>query len=386
MLWFLIRFFIPKWVMGLNWYDMNTINTAIIPKLDKFKTSALFKSMGYVVETLYNRSKTDRINLFEVPLHTVSDSNDQGVDSMGQLVGTHGEILTKGWDSMIMTGDMAMLSTDEYGEQGPADKFIDLVMLRRNSKQDGIAEGIRKSMWRRVVCVPTSKLGYMRMNGFFDMYYTNTAITASAGRSALPIGAAGTTFHNINSLIYPIWQPYVWDATTFGGTPGTRAGIASDPDSPTFILNMIDLVVTYLESRKVKPSEGCVSVGASLFSIIGSVIQKQDHRVPDGKYAAKLGYTSINYKEYDIVRDDGMSENQADNTDGWIAGISLKDLDLTFATADKISAGPYRQPTNAVYFEAQILSKRQFVAHALNTSCFIINVFNQKGYIPAFTG
>jgi hypothetical protein len=143
-------------------------------------------------------------------------------------------------------------------------------------------------------------------------------------------------------------------------------------------------MVTYLKSRKVKPSEGCISMGASMFSILGGILMRQDHRIPEGKYAAKMGYTSINYKEYDVVEDDGMSENQAGSTDGWIAGISLKDLDMYFATADKISAGPFRDPTNAVYFEAKILSKRQMCFHALNTMCFIINVFNEKAYVPAF--
>lgn len=360
-------------MFGMQWYTIDTLNTAIVPKTEKFLRTQLFKNSGYVAETLWNRATVDRINMFEVPLHHRSDGDFQGLDVMGQIKGSHGELINKGYDSMCLAGDLVIIAYNEFKDQGPAGKFIDLVQLRISDKMDNAMNDIRRSLWRRTAAVPASTSAYLQMNGFYDAYATNTTYGSSS------------SLHNLSPSTYSVWQPYVWDAPSIpgGGTPSTRAGLRQG-DSAVFLPTLVARIVGYMRSRKVMPADGVISMGASLFQIFSGILMEQDHRVPDGKFAAKMGYKSINFEGYDVVEDDGMSENQTDNTDGWIVGCNLKKISIKVDDPKKISTGKFIESMDRTYVGAKMLCYRQLCFHSLNDMVIIRNVYNEKAFIPSF--
>ncbi|MFH1740327.1 MAG: hypothetical protein ABIH23_15065 [bacterium] len=373
----LLSFMARMGVTGLNWYTIDTLTTAIVPKTMKFQLTQLFKNMGYVVEKLWAKTKVEKINKFEVPLHHRSDGSFHGMDEMGQIPAHHGELVVKGYDDMRLAADMVIITHSEFKDQGPAGKFIDLVNLRISDVMANAQNDVRRSFWRRTAAIGTSDSAYLQMLGFYDAYATNTTYGSSS------------SLHDLSPITYSVWKPYVWDATALGGTANTRAGIRDDTASPTFLPTVIGRVVGYLRSRKVMPGKGVICMGASLMDILSGILMVQDHRVPDGKYAAKMGYRSINFLGYDVVEDDGMSENQSSavgtlNTDGWIVGFNLDDVDIYVDNAQKLTMGKFIEPVDRTYFGAKLVFYRQMCFHALNTMCIVQNIFNEKGYIPSF--
>jgi hypothetical protein len=367
----IVKLLCPTWALGLSWYTPDDMNTAIIPKIEKYQVPVLFKNRGYLLELLWNKAKVaEKETHFEVPLQHKSGSHSQGLTSaLGELTGSHDALLTKGYDDLVTLGDLAIFTRGELDNKSVGDRVIvSMVNTRIKGMLDGIANDINASLWRRTAAVPGSKTGNLKMNGMYDIYATRSA---------------ASSFHNISPSTYTIWRPYNYVLADLSIDASSRAKIKSDSDADAFILTLLDREIGYFTSRNVAPADAHIQVGSSLFNIICATAEAQDKRVPDGKFAAKMGYTSINRKGYDVVEDDTMSTNQSDNTDGWIAGVCHKDLDLYVGDARKISVGPIVGGMKQIYQGSQILCDIQLCAHALNTHVFMYNVFNEKAFIPS---
>ena len=344
-------------------YTWDTVNTAIIPRLLGFKRPQLFKGAGYICEKLWAGKKVEKINMFEVPLKHASDATPQGLQALGELQGSHGEILNKGYDNMVFGGDLAIISHKEFRAQGGAERFINLIDERISGKLEGQRNAFNASIWRRTAAVPASDTQSLQMNGMYDVYDKTIDI------------------HNLDYANYSIWQPIVYDASAdLTGTPGTREGITQDPTSEVYIENMLDLVVENFRARGILPNDGVIVMPAAMMSAYRSILRAQDRLTP-GKLMVKLGYDSVNYRGYDVGVDDWMSVNQTGDTDGWIVGVPMSDITLYVNDPNGISVGGFDGDMKLTYRGAQLLFDRQLAIHNRHRFIFITNVWNKKSII-----